>query len=95
MTLRTPPKKAGGGALFCFFEIGDLKGPGRSGNMIDTQSLKWPHSGFGPAAFNAMATAFLGLYSGKATDINTSHLPSYRACAILYGVISPHAIRND
>ena len=53
------PKKqvGGGGSLILFFEIGDSEGSGRPCNMIDTHSLKLPHTGFAPA-FNAKAAAF-------------------------------------
>ena len=44
-----------GAGLIAFFEIGDLEGSGRPGDMIHTHSLKWPNTGFGPA-FSAIAT---------------------------------------
>ena len=58
-------KRWADGALFCFPKIGDPDGSGRPGKMIDTHSLKWARSGFGPASFKAIAASFSGWYSAR------------------------------
>ena len=82
------------GRLILFSEIGDLDGSGLPGNMIHTHSIKWPHTGFGPA-FNAKSIVFFALYSEAPPLEIHLRLPSYRACEITNGVIFPHAaLRN-
>ena len=69
-----------GARVIPFFEIGDLEGPGRPGNMIDTHSLNWPRAGFGPA-FRAISTVFLGGRYSETPPLEI-HLPrsSYWVC---------------
>ena len=66
-------KKGGVGvASYSVFEIGDLEGSVRPGNVLDTHSPKWPHAGFGPAAFNYISTACIGPVFGNAPARNKS-----------------------
>ena len=58
-----PPKKVElRGRIIAFSEIGDSDGPGHPGDLAHTHSLKWPHTGKGPA-FSAKATVLSALYS--------------------------------
>ena len=73
-------KKGGRGCVITFFEIGYSDGSVRPDNMIDANSLKLPHAGFGPAAFNDIGPAFPVRYS------ETSPLEIHLIPSILSGV---------